>query len=165
MSTARAIILAAGKGTRMKSRVPKVLHELCGRTMFEHVLHAVRDAGISDILAVVNADLRAPIEAFGVRTLVQEPQNGTGHAAQLAMAALAGDDPVLIVSADMPLLPARTARVGRRRSRHNRRRRRARHRRRAAADRIRQDRALARLGRAHRRARGRDAARASGRQK
>jgi bifunctional UDP-N-acetylglucosamine pyrophosphorylase/glucosamine-1-phosphate N-acetyltransferase len=110
MST-RAVILAAGKGTRMKSRRPKVLHELCGRTMFEHVLHAVRAAGIKDVVAVVSPDLREAIERVGVRPIVQEPQRGTGHAAQLVMTALAGDEPVLIVSGDMPLLPAKLLRA------------------------------------------------------
>jgi len=107
----RAVILAAGKGTRMRSRRPKVLHELCGRTMFEHVLHAVRAAGVKEVVAVVSPDLRDAIKRFGVRPIVQEPQRGTGHAAQLAMAALRGEDPVLIVSGDMPLLPARLLRA------------------------------------------------------
>jgi bifunctional UDP-N-acetylglucosamine pyrophosphorylase / glucosamine-1-phosphate N-acetyltransferase len=110
MST-RAVILAAGKGTRMKSRRPKVLHELCGRTMFEHVLHAVRAAGVKDVVAVVSPDLREAIERFGVRAVVQEPQRGTGHATQLAMAALRGDDAVLVLSGDMPLLPAKLLRA------------------------------------------------------
>lgn len=107
----RAVILAAGKGTRMKSRRPKVLHELCGRTMFEHVLHSVRAAGVKDIVAVVSPDLREAIARLGVRAVVQEPQRGTGHAVQLAMRALRGDDPVLVVSGDMPLLPARLLRA------------------------------------------------------
>lgn len=103
----RAIIMAAGKGTRMKSRTPKVLHELCGRTMFEHVLEAVRGAGADEFAAVVSAELRAPIEALGVRCIVQEPQNGTGHAMQLAMAALdESDGQILVASGDMPLAPA-----------------------------------------------------------
>jgi bifunctional UDP-N-acetylglucosamine pyrophosphorylase / glucosamine-1-phosphate N-acetyltransferase len=110
MST-RAVILAAGKGTRMKSRRPKVLHELCGRTMFEHVLRAVRTAGINDVIAVVSPDLREAIVGFGVRPIVQEPQRGTGHAARLAMAELTGDDPVLVVSGDMPLLPSKLLRA------------------------------------------------------
>jgi len=102
---ARAVVLAAGKGTRMKSRKPKVLHEVCGRTMLEHVLNAVRAAGASDVLAVVNPELNDACAALGVATVIQEPQHGTGHAMQLAMAALKGDDlPVLVVSADMPLL-------------------------------------------------------------
>ncbi len=101
-----AIILAAGKGTRMKSRVPKVLHRLCGRTMFEHVLLAVAETGIdpAKIVVVVSPELEGPLEKLGAHAIVQEPQNGTGHAAQLAMDELPGDDPVLIVNADMPLL-------------------------------------------------------------
>jgi bifunctional UDP-N-acetylglucosamine pyrophosphorylase/glucosamine-1-phosphate N-acetyltransferase len=103
----RAIVLAAGKGTRMKSRTPKVLHELCGRTMLAHVLNAVSAAGASDVLAVVNLELRDACTAAGIESVVQEPQLGTGHAMQLAMAAVHGDDlPVLVVSADMPLLTA-----------------------------------------------------------
>jgi bifunctional UDP-N-acetylglucosamine pyrophosphorylase / glucosamine-1-phosphate N-acetyltransferase len=103
----RAVIMAAGKGTRMKSRTPKVLHELCGRTMFEHVLASVEGAGADEIVAVVSPELKGPIEAMGVKCVVQEPQNGTGHALKLAMAAmepLAGQ--VLVASGDMPLVPA-----------------------------------------------------------
>ncbi len=107
----RAVIMAAGKGTRMKSRTPKVLHELCGRSMFEHVLRVVRAAGADEIVAVVSPELREPIAAFGVTTIVQEPQNGTGHAMQLAMAALAESAAqVLVASGDMPLVPAETLR-------------------------------------------------------
>lgn len=99
--------MAAGKGTRMKSRKPKVLHELCGRSMFEHVLVAVRAAGALDIAAVVSRELVEPIEAYGVRCIIQEPQNGTGHAMQLAVAAIPDDDgQILVVSGDMPLVPA-----------------------------------------------------------
>ena len=103
---ANAIILAAGKGTRMKSRVPKVLHRLCGRTMFEHVLLAVAETGIdpAKIVVVVSPELEGPLEKLGAHAIVQEPQNGTGHAVQLAMDEVPGDDPVLIVNADMPLL-------------------------------------------------------------
>ncbi|HEY7980488.1 MAG TPA: bifunctional UDP-N-acetylglucosamine diphosphorylase/glucosamine-1-phosphate N-acetyltransferase GlmU [Candidatus Eremiobacteraceae bacterium] len=106
-ASARAIVLAAGKGTRMKSRTPKVLHELCGRTMLAHVLKTVGAAGASDVLAVINPELREACAALGIASVVQEPQLGTGHAMQLAMAAVRGDDlPVLVVSADMPLLTA-----------------------------------------------------------
>src|SRR6202035_1911562 len=83
----RAVIMAAGKGTRMKSRVPKVLHDVCGKAMFEFALAAARAAGAEEIIAVVSPDLKEPIEAFGVRCVLQDPQNGTGHAMQLAMAA------------------------------------------------------------------------------
>ncbi|MBV8280647.1 MAG: bifunctional UDP-N-acetylglucosamine diphosphorylase/glucosamine-1-phosphate N-acetyltransferase GlmU [Candidatus Eremiobacteraeota bacterium] len=108
-----AFILAAGKGTRMKSRRPKVLYELCGRTMFEHVLLAVTKAGVEseNIIVVTNPDLEEPLEQFDVRVAVQEPQNGTGHAAQIAMKELTGDGQVLIVNADMPLLPSELLRA------------------------------------------------------
>ncbi|HYK52780.1 MAG TPA: bifunctional UDP-N-acetylglucosamine diphosphorylase/glucosamine-1-phosphate N-acetyltransferase GlmU [Candidatus Eremiobacteraceae bacterium] len=103
----RAIIMAAGKGTRMKSRTPKVLHELCGRPMIEHVLDSVRGAGADEIAAIVSPELRPAIEALGIRCIVQDPQNGTGHAMQLAMAALEEiDGQVLVASGDMPLAPA-----------------------------------------------------------
>ena len=101
-----AVIMAAGKGTRMKSRTPKVLHELCGRPMFAYALDAVRGAGADEIVAIVSPELLKPIEAMGVRGVVQEPQNGTGHALQLAMSALdAGGGQVLVASGDMPLVP------------------------------------------------------------
>jgi bifunctional UDP-N-acetylglucosamine pyrophosphorylase/glucosamine-1-phosphate N-acetyltransferase len=102
----RAVIMAAGKGTRMKSRTPKVLHELCGRSMFEHVLIAVRGAGADEVVAVVSPDLTENVEGLGARAVVQEPQNGTGHAMQLAMAQLPDDDAqIVIASGDMPLVP------------------------------------------------------------
>ena len=103
--------MAAGKGTRMKSRTPKVLHELCGRSMFEHVLAAVRAAGADEIVAVVSPELQEPLARMAVRTVAQEPQNGTGHAMQLAMAALSeSDGQVLVASGDMPLVPAQVLR-------------------------------------------------------
>ncbi len=102
-----AIILAAGKGTRMKSRRPKVLHELCGRSMLQHVLSVVRAAGATEVIVVVSRELREAVEAAETRVVVQEPQCGTGHAVKLAMGELDGArTPVLIVSADMPLLPS-----------------------------------------------------------
>lgn len=106
-ATAVAVVLAAGKGTRMKSRTPKVLHDLCGRTMFAHVLTAVNGAGAKNVLAVISPELRDACEGLHIGSVIQDPQLGTGHAMQLAMAALQGDDvPVLVVSADMPLLTA-----------------------------------------------------------
>jgi len=68
----RAIVLAAGKGTRMKSARPKVLHELCGRPMLWHVLRALRDADVDDVTVVLSDRLhaaapRSPSEAHGTR--------------------------------------------------------------------------------------------------
>jgi bifunctional UDP-N-acetylglucosamine pyrophosphorylase/glucosamine-1-phosphate N-acetyltransferase len=101
----RAIVLAAGKGTRMKSARPKVLHEICGRPMLWHVLEALRASGIAEIVVVTSRELEPHLTAFGVRSVVQEPQHGTGHAVQIALAALdARDDTLVVTNGDMPLV-------------------------------------------------------------
>jgi bifunctional UDP-N-acetylglucosamine pyrophosphorylase/glucosamine-1-phosphate N-acetyltransferase len=110
----RAVVLAAGKGTRMKSSRPKVLHELCGRPMLWWVLRALRDAGVSDVTVVTNGELMPHVETVatgaghaGVRSVVQEPQLGTGHAVQIALAGLdAGGGTLLVLNGDMPLVEA-----------------------------------------------------------
>jgi bifunctional UDP-N-acetylglucosamine pyrophosphorylase / glucosamine-1-phosphate N-acetyltransferase len=103
----RAIVLAAGKGTRMKSGQPKVLHDLCGRPMLWYVLEALRDTGISEIVVVANEELAPLLEPFGVRCVVQTPQRGTGHAVQVALAALEPrNEAVVVAYGDMPLVDA-----------------------------------------------------------
>ncbi len=106
----RAIVLTAGKGTRMKSRRPKVLHELCGRPMLWYTLRALRDAGVSDVIVVTSPENDAAIaDGFGVRTVIQEPQRGTGHAVQIALDGLdARDGSILVAYGDMPLVDAPT---------------------------------------------------------
>jgi bifunctional UDP-N-acetylglucosamine pyrophosphorylase / glucosamine-1-phosphate N-acetyltransferase len=103
----RAIVLAAGKGTRMKSARSKVLHEICGRPMLWHVLQALRAAGVDEIVAVVNEEVRAHSEAFGVSSVVQSEQLGTGHAVKVALGQLSARVPAQIIVAcgDMPLVP------------------------------------------------------------
>ena len=102
--SARAIVLAAGKGTRMKSALPKVLHELCGRPMLWWVLEALRSAGIDDVVVVTNPELDAHVTAMGVRTVIQAEQLGTGHAVKIALDAVAPGDGCLVVAyGDMPL--------------------------------------------------------------
>ncbi len=106
MERVHVFFLAAGKGTRMKSRRPKVLHELCGVSLLSHVLDTVRSCISGDIRIIVSPELREHVEALGHRAVVQEPHLGTGHAVQIALADLAPDAaPILIVSADMPLVP------------------------------------------------------------
>ena len=103
----RAIVLAAGKGTRMKSSQPKVLHDLCGRPMLWYVLAALRTSGVDDIVVVTNAELDPLLAPFGVRTVIQEPQRGTGHAVQIALAALDEREGTVVVAyGDMPLVDA-----------------------------------------------------------
>lgn len=110
-----AIILAAGKGTRMKSDVHKVLHPLAGRPMLLHLLAAVDALGPERRVAVVGAmgdQVRAAVAGRGVDTVVQEPQRGTAHAvlqARAALADFAGD--VLILYGDVPLVETATLRI------------------------------------------------------
>lgn len=103
----RAIILAAGKGTRMKSRTPKVLHEVCGRPMLWYTLRELRAAGIDDILVVTNPELQTRIAEFGVPGVIQNEQLGTGHAVKIALDASAPRPGAQVVVAygDMPLVP------------------------------------------------------------
>lgn len=103
-----AIVLAAGKGTRMKSELPKVLIEVCGRPMIEYVLDALEKAGVDEVLVVVGyrADLVRQTLAHRqkVRFVDQTEQLGTGHAVMMCREALAGHQgPVLIVTGDSPL--------------------------------------------------------------
>ena len=102
---ARAIVLAAGKGTRMKSARPKVLHELCGRPMLWWVLQALHGAGIDEVVVISNPELDPLLAPLGVRTVVQDEQLGTGHAVRIALDALDARDGTLVVAyGDMPLV-------------------------------------------------------------
>ena len=104
-----AIVLAAGQGTRMKSSRPKVLHEILGRPMIAYLLDTLKTVGMEDIVMVVGyraEEVREAIHDSGVRFVVQEPQNGTGHAVQAALAAnlLAAARMVLVLCGDAPLI-------------------------------------------------------------
>jgi bifunctional UDP-N-acetylglucosamine pyrophosphorylase / glucosamine-1-phosphate N-acetyltransferase len=105
--SARAIVLAAGKGTRMKSARPKVLHELCGRPMLWWVLEALRGAGVDDVVVVTSPELDPQLADLGVRTVVQQEQLGTGHAVRIALdATQPGDGTLVVAYGDMPLVDA-----------------------------------------------------------
>jgi bifunctional UDP-N-acetylglucosamine pyrophosphorylase/glucosamine-1-phosphate N-acetyltransferase/UDP-N-acetylglucosamine pyrophosphorylase len=111
LSSKFAIILAAGKGTRMKSDLPKVLVPALGRPMIHYVLKAASDAGIGRMLVVVGyrADLvRAELAAWpGVEFALQAEQLGTGHAVMMCREALANHDGgVFILTGDSPLTQA-----------------------------------------------------------
>ena len=102
-----AIVLAAGQGTRMRSRVPKVLHPLAGRPLIDHVLDALAEAGIVHPVVVVGYAAEAVEAAIGDRatTVRQEPQLGTADAVRHAMRLVpdqAGQ--VLVTNGDAPLL-------------------------------------------------------------
>ncbi len=102
----RAVVLAAGKGTRMKSATPKVLHEICGRPMLWFTLRALRDAGIDDVIVVSNEELDPQLAAFDVRSVVQREQLGTGHAVKVAMEQIDRIEGgrVIVACGDMPLV-------------------------------------------------------------
>lgn len=111
-----AVVLAAGRGTRMGSDLPKVLHPLLGEPLVVHPIRAARAAGVAAIVLVVGhgADLvRAALaSADDVRFALQPEQRGTGHAVQCALPALADHaGPVLILSGDVPGLRAETLRA------------------------------------------------------
>lgn len=104
-----AVVLAAGKSTRMKSVLPKVAHEICGRPMVEYVLAAVREAGVKRTIMIVGhgADIvRSLLSAEpDVEFAVQTEQKGTGHAAMMAREHLLGHPgPVFVLNGDTPLL-------------------------------------------------------------
>ncbi|MDR1395200.1 MAG: NTP transferase domain-containing protein [Deltaproteobacteria bacterium] len=107
------IILAAGQGKRMKSARPKVLHELMGRTLLDHVLHAARFLQPA-ILAVVTGSGASEVEASlagwpGAVPVRQAEQLGTGHAVLCAAELLAGfDGPVMVLPGDVPLISPQT---------------------------------------------------------
>lgn len=108
-----AVVLAAGQGVRMNSRLPKVLHPLCGLPMIAWVLRAIRETGVSDITLVVPPDHDALRSLFGdqARYVVQDRPGGTGHAVQAARNSPAWQpSSVLVVNGDLPLLRADTLR-------------------------------------------------------
>ncbi|ABC63855.1 N-acetylglucosamine-1-phosphate uridyltransferase [Erythrobacter litoralis HTCC2594] len=114
MSTQRdfaAVILAAGKGTRMKSDLHKVLHPIAGRAMLDHLMASVDALAPSEKVVVVGAgreQLEAAVEGRA-KTCLQEPQHGTGHAVQQAESDLAGyEGDVLILYGDVPFVRSST---------------------------------------------------------
>jgi bifunctional UDP-N-acetylglucosamine pyrophosphorylase/glucosamine-1-phosphate N-acetyltransferase len=108
------VILAAGKGTRMRSRTPKVLHELAGRPLVDHVIDlALGVARPHDVVVVVGHDAErvgAHVRGRGVGDVLQEPQLGTGDALRIGLAGLAGrpTERILVLSGDVPLLRTST---------------------------------------------------------
>ena len=104
-----AVVLAAGKGTRMKSDLPKVLCEANGRPLIDWVLDALEAAGVQQFLVVVGYEAELVKQALqdrdGVKFVLQDQQLGTGHAVKVCEDHLEGHDgPVLIVAGDSPMI-------------------------------------------------------------
>ena len=97
MTKRNAIILAAGKGTRMRSKLYKVLHQVCGKTMVEHVLTQLEKAKIDNIITIVGFGAETVEQQLGHRTkyALQEQQLGTGHAVMQTKDLLANEDGVV----------------------------------------------------------------------
>ncbi|WP_078943751.1 bifunctional UDP-N-acetylglucosamine diphosphorylase/glucosamine-1-phosphate N-acetyltransferase GlmU [Streptomyces aureus] len=115
---AAVVVLAAGEGTRMKSATPKVLHDICGRSLVGHVLAAARELDPENLVVVVGHAREKVVGHLaeidpGVRTAVQAEQNGTGHAVRMALEELGGglDGTVVVVCGDTPLLSGDTLRA------------------------------------------------------
>src|SRR4051812_41453875 len=108
MTDATAVIMAAGKGTRMKSAVPKVLHELCGRPLIGWVVAAAQDAGIGKVVVVDGTDRE--LEGHlpeGVEIAIQKKPRGTADAVLAANFHFhSSDGAVLVLSGDVPLITA-----------------------------------------------------------
>jgi len=112
------VIMAAGKGTRMKSARPKVLHTLAGRPLLQHVLEMGAGLGAERLITItghgaerVETEMRAALPAAPLAFVRQEPQLGTGHAVQQAVPELAEAGTTLILNGDVPLVRAETARA------------------------------------------------------
>jgi bifunctional UDP-N-acetylglucosamine pyrophosphorylase/glucosamine-1-phosphate N-acetyltransferase len=108
------VIMAAGKGTRMKSSLPKVLHRLAGRSLLQHVLQTAATLGAQRIVTITGhgaEQVEAAIAAPELRFVRQMPQLGTGHAVQQAVPELHDSGTTLILNGDVPLIEASTARA------------------------------------------------------
>ncbi|HTA24808.1 MAG TPA: bifunctional UDP-N-acetylglucosamine diphosphorylase/glucosamine-1-phosphate N-acetyltransferase GlmU [Terriglobales bacterium] len=110
-------IMAAGKGTRLKSKHPKVLHEVGGKPLLAHVIAAATQVvPAQDVFVIVGhqADqVRQAVASSGAKFVEQKPQKGTGHALMVARDSLSGYDQVIVLSGDAPLItPATITRLG-----------------------------------------------------
>lgn len=105
-------IMAAGKGTRLKSKHPKVLHEVGGKPLLAHVIAAATEiVPAQDVFAIIGHEadrVRQAVAHTGVTFVEQKPQKGTGHALMVARDALSGYDQVIVLSGDAPLITSAT---------------------------------------------------------
>jgi bifunctional UDP-N-acetylglucosamine pyrophosphorylase/glucosamine-1-phosphate N-acetyltransferase len=111
MSTLHVVILAAGKGTRMVSSLPKVLHDLSGKPLVGHVIdtaHALNAAAVHAIIGHGAQALRDRFARESVNWVLQAEQKGTGHAVQQAMPSIPDEALVLVLYGDVPLIRVET---------------------------------------------------------
>lgn len=106
--TVTAVILAAGKGTRMGSDLAKVLHPLHGKSLVQHVIGHCHAAEIHDVVCVVGhqrQQVEAEVQPLGARCVLQDQQLGTGHAVMVSEERVSGDT-VVVLCGDAPLIAA-----------------------------------------------------------
>ncbi len=112
MSKIKAIILAGGKGTRMKSELPKVLHKIYDKCIIDYVCDACEDAKIKDIYVIVGHKHEMVEEHLAsrknIKCVLQEYQLGTGHATMQAQDYINDDDYVFVINGDQPLISSQT---------------------------------------------------------
>lgn len=111
MNQLNVVILAAGKGTRMYSAKPKVLHALAGKPLLQHVLDCAISLQPQKICVVYGhggESVPQAMRQYAAQFVIQEPQLGTGHAVQQAMPSLADDSQTLVLYGDVPLIQAKT---------------------------------------------------------
>src|ERR1700685_3036666 len=105
-------IMAAGKGTRLKSQLPKVLHEVGGKPLLAHVIAAATSVvPPNDVFAIIGheaARVRTAVASTGVNFILQPEQRGTGHALMAAQSALSDYDHVIVLSGDAPQITPQT---------------------------------------------------------
>src|SRR5258708_35876205 len=106
-------IRAAGKRTRLKAKYPKVLHQIGGKSLLEHVIAAaLKVVDARDVFAIIGYDaerVRGQVQHTGANFVLQAEQLGTGHAIMAARQALAAYDTVIVLSGDAPLIRAETS--------------------------------------------------------
>ncbi|WMI81478.1 bifunctional UDP-N-acetylglucosamine diphosphorylase/glucosamine-1-phosphate N-acetyltransferase GlmU [Anaerotignum sp. MB30-C6] len=111
MKNLKAVILAAGEGTRMKSKMPKVLHEVLNKTMIDYVIDTAKGCGAEEVCVVVGHkadEVKASIKKDGVSFALQKEQKGTGHAVMMAGDFIEEDKDILILYGDTPLIQGDT---------------------------------------------------------
>ena len=113
MSTKAAVILAAGKGVRMRSGLSKVLHKICGKELVRHVVDAAKEAGYDRVVVIVSPTNHAPVHDLlgdSVEYAVQVEMLGTGHAVLQAKDLLRDVETVAVLNGDVPLIRPETLR-------------------------------------------------------
>lgn len=106
----KAIILAAGKGTRMKSKYPKVVHKVCGKEMVNHIIDVSKKSGVKDVVTILGHESEVVKSILPEDTMIamQIEQLGTGHAVKMAKEYINDEDTIVILCGDTPLIKEET---------------------------------------------------------